>query len=161
MSNLSFIGLGIMGTPTVEHIVAKGHDVFPHTRRKVPAALWLCKAVAGVSVNQGTERADISFVMRPNLSGDLAVLLETDRVGLGLRQVRTVVTLRFIVPTALQNFAKAVYALGCDDLDASVSRGDVAAIARARLRDTAVGPWWLLTPGLHSMVESRPRFLMP
>ena len=34
---LGFIGLGIMGAPMAGHLLAAGHQLFVHTRGKVPA----------------------------------------------------------------------------------------------------------------------------
>ena len=36
---LGFIGLGIMGAPMCGHLIAAGHQLFIHTRSKLPAAL--------------------------------------------------------------------------------------------------------------------------
>ena len=33
---IGFIGLGIMGAPMCGHLIAAGHDLFVHTRSKVP-----------------------------------------------------------------------------------------------------------------------------
>lgn len=36
---LGFIGLGIMGAPMCRHLIAAGHQLFVHTRGKVPAEI--------------------------------------------------------------------------------------------------------------------------
>lgn len=37
MSNLGFVGIGIMGAPMAGHLLAAGHTVFVHDRRPLPA----------------------------------------------------------------------------------------------------------------------------
>jgi 3-hydroxyisobutyrate dehydrogenase-like beta-hydroxyacid dehydrogenase len=39
MSKIGFIGLGIMGTPMASNLLHSGHELFVHTRSKVPEAL--------------------------------------------------------------------------------------------------------------------------
>jgi 2-hydroxy-3-oxopropionate reductase len=36
---LGFIGLGIMGAPMAQHLLAAGHEMFVRTRSKVPEGL--------------------------------------------------------------------------------------------------------------------------
>ncbi len=36
---VGFIGLGIMGAPMAEKLLAGGHTLYAHTRHQVPAAL--------------------------------------------------------------------------------------------------------------------------
>ena len=36
---IGFIGLGIMGSPMAQHLLAAGHEMFVRTRSKVPDAL--------------------------------------------------------------------------------------------------------------------------
>ena len=38
MSNIGFIGLGIMGAPMAGHLLAAGHKLFVHTIGKPPGA---------------------------------------------------------------------------------------------------------------------------
>ena len=39
MSNIGFIGLGIMGRPMAGHLLAGGHKLFVHSRRDPPKEL--------------------------------------------------------------------------------------------------------------------------
>ena len=129
MSKLGFIGLGIMGAPMAAHLIAAGHDVFLHTRSKVPAALLTAKAIACASSQEVAEKADIIFLMLPDTPDVDKVLFGDDGVSSGLSKGKTVVDMSSISPMETKAFAQAINALGCDYLDAPVSGGEVGAKA--------------------------------
>ena len=53
---IGFIGLGIMGAPMAGHLRAAGHDLFVHTRSRVPASLTDAGAVACASAAEVTRQ---------------------------------------------------------------------------------------------------------
>ena len=126
---LGFIGLGIMGTPMAGHLRAAGHELYVHTRSKVPQALADAGAVACVSPKEVAQKADIVFTMVPDTPDVQKVLFGENGVASGLGKGKTVVDMSSISPIETQAFAKQIAALGCDYLDAPVSGGEVGAKA--------------------------------
>jgi 2-hydroxy-3-oxopropionate reductase len=127
MSKLGFIGLGIMGAPMAGHLLAAGHQLFVHTRSKVPEAL--AKASACASARDVASQADIIFTMVPDTPDVEQVLFGEKGVASGLGKGKTVVDMSSISPIETKAFAKKINELGCDYLDAPVSGGEVGAKA--------------------------------
>ncbi len=133
---LGFIGLGTMGTPMLGHLMAAGHQLFVHTRGKIPAAVAGSSATQCTSARGVAERADIVFVMVPDTPDVEAVLFGEAGVAAGLGMAardgqpgerKVVVDMSSISPIATKAFALKINALGCDYLDAPVSGGEVGA----------------------------------
>ena len=127
--NIGFIGLGIMGAPMAGHLLAAGHQLFVHTRSRVPEPLASSRATQCVDARGVAERADIVFLMLPDTPDVEQVLFSERGVASGLRPGKTVVDMSSISPIATQGFARRIQALGCDYLDAPVSGGEVGAKA--------------------------------
>ena len=124
---IGFIGLGIMGTPMAQHLLAAGHEMFVRTRSKVPDAL---KAATVCATNAEVARtAEVVFLMLPDTPDVEQVLFGKDGVASGLAKGKTVVDMSSISPIETKRFAKAINDLGCDYLDAPVSGGEVGAKA--------------------------------
>ena len=124
---IGFIGLGIMGSPMAQHLLAAKHDLFVRTRSKVPAELanaHVCATNADVA-----RAADIIFLMLPDTPDVEAVLFGKDGVAEGLSQGKIVVDMSSISPMDTKTFAQKINALGCEYLDAPVSGGEVGAKA--------------------------------
>jgi 2-hydroxy-3-oxopropionate reductase len=124
---IGFIGLGIMGKPMAEHLLAAGHEMFVRTRSAVPESLskaTQCKTSADVA-----RHADIIFLMLPDTPDVQTVLFGADGVAEGLSKGKIVVDMSSISPIETKNFAQKVNALGCEYLDAPVSGGEVGAKA--------------------------------
>jgi 2-hydroxy-3-oxopropionate reductase len=126
---LGFIGLGIMGAPMAGHLRAAGHELFVHTRSKVPAALEEAGAVRCANATEVAQRADIVFLMLPDTPDVEKVLFGENGVSAGLSAGKTIVDMSSISPIETQAFAKRIAALGCDYVDAPVSGGEVGAKA--------------------------------
>jgi 2-hydroxy-3-oxopropionate reductase len=124
---IGFIGLGIMGTPMVGHLLAAGHTLFVHTRSRVPAALADSRATVCTTARGVAERADIVLTMVPDTPDVEAVLFGDKGVAAGLSPGKVVVDMSSISPIATKDFAARINALGCDYLDAPVSGGEVGA----------------------------------
>ena len=61
---IGFIGLGIMGSPMAQHLLAAKHELYVRTRSKVPAELagaTVCATNADVA-----RAADVIFLMLPD-----------------------------------------------------------------------------------------------
>jgi len=126
MSNIGFIGLGIMGRPMAAHLVAGGHTLFVHDLAPPPGDLGatVCANAAEVA-----RHAEIIITMVPDTPHVEAVLFGRDGVAEGLSPGKTVVDMSSISPIATKDMARRINALGCDYLDAPVSGGEVGAKA--------------------------------
>ena len=129
MSQLGFIGLGIMGTPMAAHLIKAGHKLFVHTRSKVPADLLSAGATSCASATEVAQHADIIFMMLPDTPDVEKVLFGDKGVCAGLSKGKTVVDMSSISPMDTKLFAQKINAMGADYLDAPVSGGEVGAKA--------------------------------
>ena len=129
MHKLGFIGLGIMGTPMAQHLLAAGHQVFLHSRSGVPATLLGAGGLACSSAQQVAQQADIIFMMLPDTPDVARVLFGESGLAAGLSVGKTVVDMSSISPMETKGFAQKINAQGCDYLDAPVSGGEVGAKA--------------------------------
>jgi 2-hydroxy-3-oxopropionate reductase len=126
---LGFIGLGIMGAPMAGHLLKAGHQLFVHTRSKVPAELSEAGATLCTSAKSVAEQADIVFLMLPDTPDVQKVLFGDNGVAGGLTAGKVVVDMSSISPIETKVFAAQINALGCEYLDAPVSGGEVGAKA--------------------------------
>ena len=126
---LGFIGLGIMGAPMCGHLIAAGHQLFVHTRGKVPGAIAESSATQCTTARGVAERADIVFLMLPDTPDVEKVLFGEDGVAAGLKgsSGKVVVDMSSISPVATKDFARRIEAVGARYLDAPVSGGEVGA----------------------------------
>lgn len=129
MHQLGFIGLGIMGSPMAQHLLAAGHQVFLHSRSGVPAALLGAGGRACSSPQELAQQADIIFMMLPDTPDVARVLFDESGLAAGLSAGKTVVDMSSISPMETKGFAEKINALDCDYLDAPVSGGEVGAKA--------------------------------
>ncbi len=133
MSDIGFIGLGIMGAPMAGHLQAAGHQLALYDKyiSPLPQELTDGGGVACASGKEVTERSEIIIVMVPDTPDVDAVLFGGDGVAEGLSAGKTVVDMSSISPIETKDFAKRINELGCDYLDAPVSGGEVGAKAAA------------------------------
>ncbi len=127
---IGFIGLGIMGTPMAGHLLRSGHQLYVHTRGKVPAAIAESSATQCTTARGVAERADVVITMVPDTADVEAVLFGPDGVAQGLQcagRGKLVIDMSSISPVETRAFAQRIEALGADYLDAPVSGGDVGA----------------------------------
>jgi 2-hydroxy-3-oxopropionate reductase len=129
MTNVGFIGLGIMGTPMAANLIAAGHTLHLKTRREVPASLLEQGGIACASAKDVAEKSDIIITMVPDTPQVETVLFGEDGVAAGLSKGKVVVDMSSISPVETKLFAQKINALGCDYLDAPVSGGEVGAKA--------------------------------
>jgi 2-hydroxy-3-oxopropionate reductase len=129
MSNIGFIGLGIMGRPMASHLQNAGHQLFLHTRGALPAELIAYGAVACGSGSEVAARADIVIMMVPDTADVAAVLFGEKGVAEGLSSGKIVIDMSSISPSQTKVFAARISALGAHYFDAPVSGGEVGAKA--------------------------------
>jgi 2-hydroxy-3-oxopropionate reductase len=130
---LGFIGLGIMGAPMALHLVDAGHQLFVHTRGKLPEAIAASTAVECDSAEDVARNAEVVFMMVPDTPDVEAVLFGERGVAAGLQSTdgarKVIVDMSSISPMATKAFAAKINALGADYIDAPVSGGEVGAKA--------------------------------
>ena len=129
MSNIGFIGLGIMGTPMAGHLIKGGHTLFLHSRSGVPAALLEAGGRACASAQEVARNADVVITMVPDTPDVERLLFGDGGVAAGLSQGKLVIDMSSISPVETKAFARRIGELGCDYLDAPVSGGEVGAKA--------------------------------
>ncbi len=127
MSNVGFIGLGIMGKPMAAQLQTAGHKLFLHDVASLPKNLLDGGAVGCKSGKEVASQADIVIVMVPDTPHVEAALFGKDGVAEGLSKGKVVVDMSSISPLATKEFAAKINKLGCDYLDAPVSGGEVGA----------------------------------
>jgi len=129
MSNIGFIGLGIMGRPMASHLLAGGHKLFIHDLGAPPQELLDQGAIPCDSAREVARMADVIIAMVPDTPHVEAVLFGAGGVAEGLTPGKIVVDMSSISPIATKEFARRINELECDYLDAPVSGGDVGAKA--------------------------------
>jgi len=129
MSNIGFIGLGIMGTPMAGHLLAAGHTLYLYDIRPPAKTLLDQGGVACASGKEVARKADVIILMVPDTPHVADVLFSDNGVAAGLSKGKTVVDMSSISPIETKEFARRIEALGCDYLDAPVSGGEVGAKA--------------------------------
>ena len=129
MSNIGFIGLGIMGTPMALNILKGGHRLYAYSRQPLKAELAEQGAIACRSAQEVAQNADIIIIMVPDTPDVEQVLFAEGGVAQGLAAGKTVVDMSSISPIETKRFAARINALGCAYLDAPVSGGEVGAKA--------------------------------
>jgi len=129
MSDVGFVGLGIMGRPMAANLIAAGHRLFLHSRSGVAASLLDAGGIACADAAEVASRAEIVIVMVPDTPDVERVLFNPRGVAAGLTPGKCVMDMSSISPIATKAFAERVAALGCEYVDAPVSGGEVGAKA--------------------------------
>jgi 2-hydroxy-3-oxopropionate reductase len=140
MTELGFIGLGIMGKPMASYLVKAGHTVRVCDLVEGPVTYLCSLGAKGCSCcKEVAERSEIIFIMVPDTLDVDAVLFGTDGLAQGLKPGSIVVDMSSISPIATKDFAKRLAAIGVEMLDAPVSGGQVGA-EKATLSIMVGGP---------------------
>jgi len=129
MTKVGFIGLGIMGKPMAQHLIAAGHEVFLQTRSGVPDDLIAAGGKACASAAEVAKAAEIIITMVPDTPDVERVLFGEGGVAEGLSPGKIVVDMSSIGPVETKAFAAKIEEMGCRYLDAPVSGGEVGAKA--------------------------------
>jgi 2-hydroxy-3-oxopropionate reductase len=127
MSDIAFIGLGVMGKPMAGHLLRGGHALRLHSRSGVPGELTAAGGTACGSPREAAEGSEFVVTMLPDTPDVEKVLFGERGVAEGLRAGSVVVDMSSISPAATRDFAERVRARGCDYVDAPVSGGEVGA----------------------------------
>jgi 2-hydroxy-3-oxopropionate reductase len=127
MSNIGFIGLGIMGKPMAANLIKGGHTLFLHSRSGVPHELAAAGGKACASAKEVAQKSDIVITMVPDTPDVEKVLFGAGGVAEGLAKGKIVVDMSSISPIETKKFAKRINEAGCEYVDAPVSGGEVGA----------------------------------
>jgi len=127
MSNIGFIGLGIMGKPMAANLIKGGHTLYLHSRSGVPQELTAAGGKSCASAKEVAQKSDIVITMVPDTPDVEKVLFGTGGVAEGLSKGKTVIDMSSISPMETKKYAKQINNLGCEYLDAPVSGGEVGA----------------------------------
>jgi len=120
---IGFVGLGVMGRPMAENLLAAGHELSVH-RGRTDLDAYVCK-----SAKEAAERSEVVILMVPDTPDVESALFGPDGVAEGMQKGSVVIDMSSISPTATVGFAEGIEQLGCDYLDAPVSGGEVGARA--------------------------------
>ena len=128
MTRLAFIGLGNMGTPMVQHLIAAGHTVRAYVRR--PEAADNARAIGAEPVNTPAEAARDAEVIFTNVTSTAdveGVLLGPDGVIQSAPHGAVCIDHSTISAVATRRIAAELEAAGLEFLDAPVSGGTAGA----------------------------------
>ncbi len=128
MTDIGFLGLGIMGAPMAGHLLDGGHAVRTAVHNSQPAKELTEKGLEVLgSAKDVAAASDVIILMVPDTPQVEHVLFGGDGVAEGLSKGKTVIDMSSIAPMATKEFAKKINNFGCDYLDAPVSGGEVGA----------------------------------
>ena len=127
MSNIGFIGLGIMGKPMAANLIKGGHTLHLNSRSGVSQELTAAGGKACASAKEVAQKADIIITMVPDTPDVERVLFGAGGVAEGLSKGKIVIDMSSISPIETKAYAKRVNELGCEYVDAPVSGGEVGA----------------------------------
>ena len=129
MTNVAFIGLGIMGYPMAGHLVAKGHEVAIYNRTREKAERWVEEHGGRMAETprEAAEGTEITFACVGNDDDLRSVVLGEEGLFAGLAKGSVFVD----HTTASANVARELEALGrergIEVIDAPVSGGQAGA----------------------------------
>jgi 3-hydroxyisobutyrate dehydrogenase-like beta-hydroxyacid dehydrogenase len=133
MSNLGFVGLGVMGSRMVKRLLDAGHAVTGYNRTKSKAQWLLDRGMRWADTPRGVaEAADITFSMVTDTTALKAIAEGSDGILAGLGSAKVYVDMSTVSPAASRDLAARVAAQGAQMLDAPVS-GSVITLEEGKL----------------------------
>ncbi len=129
MTDIGFIGLGIMGRPMAGHLLKAGHRLFVSQASAVAKEMAAEGAAVCASHREIAERAETVILMLPDTPQVEQVLFGQDGLGETLENGKLVIDMSSISPLATKDFAKRLGARDVLYVDAPVSGGEVGAKA--------------------------------
>lgn len=129
---IGFIGLGIMGRPMAQNLVAAGFDLTVHSRSSGPVEeLVQAGAAAAASPSEVAAASDITVTMLPDTADVEQVLVGDGGVIEGAHPGSLVIDMSSIDPGPTRVMAVALAERDVGMLDAPVSGGEKGAIEAA------------------------------
>lgn len=130
MTDIGFLGLGIMGAPMAGHLIDGGHTVRTAVHNSpAPGELTDKGLIVLDSPKAVAEASDVIILIVPDTPQVDSVLFGENGVAEGLSAGKTVVDMSSICPIETKEFAKKINDLECGYIDAPVSGGEVGAKA--------------------------------
>lgn len=127
---IGFIGLGVMGVPMAENLLAEGHELRVHRVAERSRALLRSGATSAASPAEAADGADLVILMLPDTPDVEQVLFSADGVLRSIAPGALVIDMSSISPVATGEFAQRVTDAGAQFVDAPVSGGEVGARER-------------------------------
>ena len=133
MTNLGYVGLGVMGSRMVKRLLDAGHTVTGYNRTKEKAG-WLIEAGMkwADSPRAVAEAADITFSMVTNTQAVQAITQGPDGILAGLQPGKIYIDMSTMSPSYSKELATQVATRGAAMLDAPVS-GSVIILEQGKL----------------------------
>ncbi|WP_405161998.1 2-hydroxy-3-oxopropionate reductase [Nocardia sp. NBC_01499] len=129
MTNIAFIGLGIMGSPMAVHLATAGHTVTAYNRTAAKAApLVAAGGIAAGSIADAVQGADVICLMVPDSPDVKDVLTGEKGVFDSAAPGTLIIDFSSIRPDVTVELAKQAAARGFRLLDAPVSGGEKGAV---------------------------------
>ncbi len=127
---IGFIGLGAMGAPMAQNLLAKGYQltVYDIVNERMKAVLKQ-GARAATSSKEVAERSDIVITMLPSSPHVREAFLGTEGIVGGIKKGSIAIDMSTIDPVTTREIAEILLNNGVYMLDAPVARGVSAAIA--------------------------------
>lgn len=129
MSEIGFIGLGIMGKPMSKNLIKAGYKLIVLDKNEhAVSEVVACGAQSATSAKEVAEKSDIIITMLPNSPQVKEVILGENGVIDGARKGTVVIDMSSIAPLVSREIAEMLAEKGIDMLDAPVSGGEPKAI---------------------------------
>jgi 2-hydroxy-3-oxopropionate reductase len=134
MTNITVIGLGIMGLPMARNLMKAGHTVTGFNRSTGPNgtskvdALVAAGGIGSTSIADAVKNADVVITMVPDSPDVEAVVVGQDGVFAHAKQGAIWIDASSIRPDVARRLADQATAAGIRPLDAPVSGGEQGAI---------------------------------
>jgi 2-hydroxy-3-oxopropionate reductase len=126
---VGFVGVGIMGKPMAENVMAAGYDVVAHNRSREPVeALADQGATPADSPAEVTEASDVVVTVLPDTDAVESVVRGEDGILEALDPGQVYIDMSTIAPGATEDLAADVADRGASMLDAPISGGEEGAI---------------------------------
>src|SRR3954469_9340935 len=132
MTNIAFIGLGIMGSPMVVHLAKAGHQVAGYNRspEKAPPLVY-AGGGAAESIADAVRDADVVCLMVPDSPDVSDVLAGEGGVFANAKEGTLVIDFSSIRPDVTTGLADQAATMGLRLVDAPVSGGEAGAVNAA------------------------------
>ncbi|QNI06027.1 2-hydroxy-3-oxopropionate reductase [Mycobacterium kubicae] len=128
MTNIAFIGLGIMGSPMACHLVRAGHAVVGFNRSPArTSALVEAGGVAAESIEEAVKGVDVVAVMVPDSPDVEDVMLGEGGVFTHAQPGTLIIDFSSIRPDVTRHLAEEASRRGLRLIDAPVSGGEAGA----------------------------------
>src|SRR5438093_9542829 len=125
---IGFIGLGLMGRPMTQHLLAAGYQLTVFNRsRPANDELASAGAVAAHSPREVAEQSDIVITMLPDGPDVESIIIRSDGLREGLREGMLLIDMSTISPLTTKRIASILEPYGVRALDAPVSGGEEGA----------------------------------